>query len=115
MYRAALYTGISILGVNSEVLGQQEYQVGPCVGIDAGNQLMMLHQRTRIIIIRSHNVFFLFVPPNTTSILQPLDVAVNKSYQALYQQAYDQYIGLDLENPECKPNKAIQKLRRMWT
>jgi glutamine synthetase len=42
LYRACLYAGIAISGVNGEVMpGQQEYQVGPCVGIDAGDQLMM--------------------------------------------------------------------------
>jgi len=42
MYKACLYAGIAISGVNGEVMpGQQEYQVGPCVGIDAGDQLMM--------------------------------------------------------------------------
>jgi len=42
MYKACLYAGINISGVNGEVMpGQQEYQVGPCTGIDAGDQLMM--------------------------------------------------------------------------
>eukprot|EP00536_Pseudo-nitzschia_multiseries_P013403 jgi/Psemu1/245279/estExt_Genewise1.C_5720016 len=42
LYKACLYAGIEISGVNGEVMpGQQEYQVGPCVGIDAGDQLMM--------------------------------------------------------------------------
>lgn len=41
-YRACLYAGINISGSNGEVMpGQQEYQVGPCVGIEAGDQLMM--------------------------------------------------------------------------
>ncbi|KAL7559138.1 hypothetical protein ACA910_010218 [Epithemia clementina (nom. ined.)] len=41
-YKACLYAGIDISGTNGEVMpGQQEYQVGPCVGIDAGDQLMM--------------------------------------------------------------------------
>eukprot|EP00568_Trieres_chinensis_P011100 CAMPEP_0183292770 /NCGR_PEP_ID=MMETSP0160_2-20130417/1698_1 /TAXON_ID=2839 ORGANISM="Odontella Sinensis, Strain Grunow 1884" /NCGR_SAMPLE_ID=MMETSP0160_2 /ASSEMBLY_ACC=CAM_ASM_000250 /LENGTH=419 /DNA_ID=CAMNT_0025453777 /DNA_START=47 /DNA_END=1306 /DNA_ORIENTATION=- len=41
-YKACLYAGITISGTNGEVMpGQQEYQVGPCVGIDAGDQLMM--------------------------------------------------------------------------
>jgi len=41
-YKACLYAGINISGTNGEVMpGQQEYQVGPCVGIDAGDQLMM--------------------------------------------------------------------------
>lgn len=42
MFKACLYAGIDISGTNGEVMpGQQEYQVGPCVGIDAGDQLMM--------------------------------------------------------------------------
>jgi len=41
-YRACLYAGINISGVNAEVMpGQWEYQVGPCTGIDAGDQLWM--------------------------------------------------------------------------
>lgn len=42
LYRCALYAGIELSGTNGEVMpGQQEYQVGPCVGIDAGDQLFM--------------------------------------------------------------------------
>mmetsp|Transcript_18336 Transcript_18336/g.31531 ORF Transcript_18336/g.31531 Transcript_18336/m.31531 type:complete len:416 (+) Transcript_18336:61-1308(+) len=42
MYRACLYAGLEISGTNGEVMpGQQEYQIGPCVGIDAGDQLQM--------------------------------------------------------------------------
>ena len=42
LYKAALYAGITLSGTNGEVMpGQQEYQVGPCVGIDAGDQLTM--------------------------------------------------------------------------
>ena len=41
-YRACLYANIDISGPNGEVMpGQWEYQVGPCVGIDAGDQLWM--------------------------------------------------------------------------
>jgi len=41
-YAACLFAGITISGTNGEVMpGQWEYQVGPCVGIDAGDQLMM--------------------------------------------------------------------------
>ncbi|KAL7545656.1 hypothetical protein ACHAWF_009002 [Thalassiosira exigua] len=42
MYRACLFAGIEVSGTNGEVMpGQQEYQVGPCVGIDAADQLYM--------------------------------------------------------------------------
>jgi len=41
-YKACIYAGISISGCNGEVMpGQQEYQVGPVVGIAGGDQLMM--------------------------------------------------------------------------
>lgn len=41
-YRACLYAGIAISGINGEVMpGQWEYQVGPCTGIASGDQMMM--------------------------------------------------------------------------
>jgi len=41
-YRACLYAGINVSGTNAEVMpGQWEYQVGPCVGIDSGDHLIM--------------------------------------------------------------------------
>eukprot|EP01104_Vermistella_antarctica_P019034 TRINITY_DN7275_c0_g1_i1.p1 TRINITY_DN7275_c0_g1~~TRINITY_DN7275_c0_g1_i1.p1 ORF type:complete len:377 (-),score=100.34 TRINITY_DN7275_c0_g1_i1:239-1348(-) len=41
-YRACLYAGIKISGVNAEVMpGQWEYQVGPCEGIEMGDHLWM--------------------------------------------------------------------------
>jgi glutamine synthetase len=48
-YRACLYCGIKISGVNAEVMpGQWEYQVGPCLGIEQGNSLWM----SRYILLR---------------------------------------------------------------
>lgn len=39
-YRACLYAGVKIAGINAEVMpGQWEYQVGPCVGIDGGDHM----------------------------------------------------------------------------
>ncbi|KAK4865214.1 hypothetical protein LT330_001837 [Penicillium expansum] len=41
-YRACLYAGINISGINAEVMPSQwEYQVGPCPGIDMGDHLWM--------------------------------------------------------------------------
>ena len=41
-YRACHYAGLSVSGINAEVMpGQWKFQVGPCVGIDAGDQLWM--------------------------------------------------------------------------
>jgi glutamine synthetase len=39
-YRACLFAGVNISGVNAEVMpGQWEYQVGPCEGIASGDQM----------------------------------------------------------------------------
>ncbi|XP_035816951.1 glutamine synthetase root isozyme 2 isoform X1 [Zea mays] len=39
-YKACLYAGIDISGINGEVMpGQWEFQVGPAVGVSAGDQL----------------------------------------------------------------------------
>jgi len=41
-YRASLYAGIPISGINGEVMpGQWEYQVGPCEGISSGDNVWM--------------------------------------------------------------------------
>ena len=41
-YRACLYAGVNISGVNAEVMaGQWEYQVGPCLGIESGDQMWL--------------------------------------------------------------------------
>jgi glutamine synthetase len=41
-YRACLYAGVKLGGINSEVApGQWDYQVGPCSGIDCADDLWM--------------------------------------------------------------------------
>jgi len=41
-YRACLFSGITVCGTNSEVMpGQQEFQVGPCEGVEAADDLWM--------------------------------------------------------------------------
>lgn len=48
-YRACLYAGIQISGINAEVMPSQwEYQVGPCEGIEMGDQLWI----SRYILLR---------------------------------------------------------------
>ena len=39
-YKACLYAGLKISGSNAEVMPSQwEYQIGPCFGIDIGDQV----------------------------------------------------------------------------
>jgi len=41
-YRACLFSGIKISGINGEVMpGQWEYQIGPCEGIESGDHVIM--------------------------------------------------------------------------
>jgi len=41
-YKACLYAGLDISGTNAEVMpGQWEYQIGPSVGIDSGDHMMI--------------------------------------------------------------------------
>ena len=57
-YRACLYAGLKISGVNAEVMaGQWEYQVGPCEGIDSGDSLWI----SRYIMLRVCEDFGVYV------------------------------------------------------
>jgi len=39
-YKCCLYAGLNISGINAEVMpGQWEFQIGPCLGIQAGDHL----------------------------------------------------------------------------
>jgi glutamine synthetase len=41
-YKACLHAGLNISGINAEVMpGQWEYQIGPCTGIDSGDQVVL--------------------------------------------------------------------------
>jgi len=41
-YKACLYAGLEISGINAEVMpGQWEYQIGPCTGITSGDHMWM--------------------------------------------------------------------------
>lgn len=53
-YRACLFAGIQISGINAEVMaGQWEYQIGPCIGNASGDQLWM----SRYIMLRVCELF----------------------------------------------------------
>jgi glutamine synthetase len=61
-YAACLTAGLTISGINAEVMpGQWEYQVGPCEGIDSGDHMWM----SRYIMLRvceKHKVAVTFDP-----------------------------------------------------
>ena len=61
-YKACMFAGINISGVNAEVMpAQWEFQVGPCTGIDSGDQMWM----ARYLLSRVGELF------NVTATLDP--------------------------------------------
>ncbi|GBG90296.1 hypothetical protein CBR_g50474 [Chara braunii] len=48
--------------------------------------------------LKKMNIHVVIIPPNLTSLLQPLDVAVNRSFQQHYTREYDGHIHRALQN-----------------
>lgn len=57
-YRCCLYANLMISGINGEVMpGQWEYQIGPAVGLDSGDELML----SRFFLVRVCEAFQIIV------------------------------------------------------
>lgn len=57
-----------------------------------------------------HNVFIKIVPPKMTNICQPLDVAINKSFQSCYEDLYNDYIATALNDPALQTKSKNPKV-----
>ena len=56
-YRACLYAGLCVSGSNAEVMpAQWEYQIGPCVGVDMGDQLWISRYTVHQCLLNNHNI-----------------------------------------------------------
>jgi Tc5 transposase DNA-binding domain/DDE superfamily endonuclease len=73
--------------------------------------------------LAKHNIFIVIVPPNMTNILQPLDVAINRSFQAFYASRYDKYIENAISdvnmqtnagNPKCPDYLTVTTWCQKW-
>merc|ERR1712232_33304 len=61
-YKACLYAGVKIAGINAEVMpGQWEYQIGPCTGIESGDH-MWISRYIMYRVTESHNCVCSFSP-----------------------------------------------------
>ncbi|CAN1758734.1 Glutamine synthetase cytosolic isozyme 2 [Linum perenne] len=61
-YKACLYAGINISGINGEVMpGQWEFQVGPSVGISAGDEVWVARYILEVILAKTESSVFLLL------------------------------------------------------
>lgn len=58
------------------------------------------------------NVYFMLIPPCMTGLLQPLDVAINRSFQQYYGDKYSEYISDTLKHLS---NRSTQSLPKTFT
>ncbi|KAJ8555023.1 hypothetical protein ON010_g9461 [Phytophthora cinnamomi] len=65
--------------------------------------------------LEAYNVFVLVVPSNMTIMLQPHDVAVNRSYQEYYRDQYDDYLCRALKEPAFQTKAGNPKVLRYST
>jgi hypothetical protein len=68
-------------------------------------EILLKQPQTSLLIepvLEKRNIFIELIPPNMTTIMQPLDVAVKKRFQEAFDSSYDSYISEAIENPDMQ-------------
>ncbi|KAL5006627.1 hypothetical protein ScPMuIL_015433 [Solemya velum] len=109
-YQACLFAGLKIGGINREdAPGQWEYQIGPCLGISAGDEVWV----SRYLLLRVGEMFGVeisFFPKPVEDALPAAGVHINCSTRRMREEGGYKYIVEAVEKLAKTPQDVVLKM-----